>query len=257
VQTPSVSKQSNDSLETAGPAWGGLFWALPLFYVFVDPYRRQADWLEWLITGLAFAAFLALYTLGLIFWRRKDVLRRQCAAATVVAVAFSAYAPSGAIFFPVIAAFVPFSVNGRIAASAALAGFVILVFCVEWVLLNRATTFARAGYLRKALEAGASAYVLKSRPARDLADVVRRVHRGARVIDPELAAEAIGEVDPLTDRERQVLRLTARGLSTGDIAVELRLSPGTVRNYLSESIDKLSASNRFDAARIAREKGWL
>jgi len=119
------------------------------------------------------------------------------------------------------------------------------------------TTFARAGYLRKALEAGASAYVLKSRPARDLADVVRRVHRGARVIDPELAAEAIGEVDPLTDRERQVLRLTARGLSTGDIAVELRLSPGTVRNYLSESIDKLSASNRFDAARIAREKGWL
>jgi two-component system response regulator DesR len=77
------------------------------------------------------------------------------------------------------------------------------------------------------------------------------------VIDPELAAEALGEADPLTDRERQVLRLTSRGLSTGDIAAELGLSPGTVRNYLSESIDKLRASNRFDAARIAREKGWL
>jgi two-component system response regulator DesR len=119
------------------------------------------------------------------------------------------------------------------------------------------TTFARAGYLRRALEVGASAYVLKSKPARELADVVRRVHRGARVIDPELAAEALGEADPLTDRERQVLRLTSRGLSTGDIAAELGLSPGTVRNYLSESIDKLRASNRFDAARIAREKGWL
>jgi two-component system response regulator DesR len=119
------------------------------------------------------------------------------------------------------------------------------------------TTFARAGYLRRALEVGASAYVLKSKPARELADVVRRVHRGARVIDPELAAEALGEADPLTDRERQVLRLTSRGLSTGDIATELGLSPGTVRNYLSVSIDKLRASNRFDAARIAREKGWL
>ena len=119
------------------------------------------------------------------------------------------------------------------------------------------TTFARAGYLRRALEVGASGYVLKTRPARELADIVRRIHRGARVVDAELAAEALGEVDPLTERERDVLRLTAEGKSTGDIAGELGLSAGTVRNYLSESIDKLNASNRFDAARIAREKGWL
>jgi two-component system response regulator DesR len=119
------------------------------------------------------------------------------------------------------------------------------------------TTFARAGYLRRALEVGASGYVLKTRPARELADVVRRVHMGARVIDAELAAEALSEVDPLTDREREVLRLTGEGRSTADIAAELGLSPGTVRNYLSTSIDKLRASNRFDAARIAREKGWL
>jgi two-component system response regulator DesR len=119
------------------------------------------------------------------------------------------------------------------------------------------TTFARAGYLRRALEVGASGYVLKTRPARELADIVRRIHRGARVVDAELAAEALGEVDPLTDREREVLRLTAEGRSTADIAAELGLSAGTVRNYLSESIDKLGAANRFDAARIAREKGWL
>jgi two-component system response regulator DesR len=119
------------------------------------------------------------------------------------------------------------------------------------------TTFARAGYLRRALEVGASGYVLKTKSARELADAVRRIHQGGRVIDAELAAEALGEVDPLTDRERDVLRLTAAGRSTADIAAELGLSAGTVRNYLSESIDKLRASNRFDAARIAHEKGWL
>jgi two-component system, NarL family, response regulator DesR len=119
------------------------------------------------------------------------------------------------------------------------------------------TTFARAGYLRRALEVGASGYMLKTRPAHELADVVRRIHQGARVIDPELAAEALGDADPLTERERDVLRLTAQGRSTADIAAELGLSRGTVRNYLSESIDKLRASNRFDAARIARDKGWL
>ena len=86
---------------------------------------------------------------------------------------------------------------------------------------------------------------------------MRRVHSGLRVIDPELAAEAWGEPDPLTDRERQVLRLSAEGLSTARLASELHLSEGTVRNYLSEAISKLNAANRADAARIARRKGWL
>jgi two-component system response regulator DesR len=107
------------------------------------------------------------------------------------------------------------------------------------------------------LEAGASGYLLKDKPARELAEAVRRVHRGLRVIDPELAAEAWGEPDPLTDRERQVLRLAGDGKTTGDIASEMGLSEGTVRNYLSESISKLGAANRVDAARIARTKGWL
>ncbi len=119
------------------------------------------------------------------------------------------------------------------------------------------TTFARSGYLRRAMDAGARGYVLKDRPARELADAVRRVHQGLRVVDPELAAEAWGEPDPLTDRERQVLRLAGEGVSTADIAANLRLSEGTVRNYLSEAISKLGAANRIEAARLARTRGWL
>ena len=119
------------------------------------------------------------------------------------------------------------------------------------------TTFARAGYLRRALEAGASGYLLKDMRAQELADAVRRVQRGLRVIDPELAAEAWVEPDPLTDRERQVLRLAGDGMSSTDIAGELGLSEGTVRNYLSEAISKMGASNRVEAARLARTKGWL
>jgi two-component system response regulator DesR len=119
------------------------------------------------------------------------------------------------------------------------------------------TTFARGGYLRRALEAGASGYLLKDSPAEHLANAVRRVHAGGRVVDPELAAEAWSEPDPLTDRERQVLRMAGEGQTSADIASRLNLSEGTVRNYLSEAISKLGAGNRVEAARIAREKGWL
>jgi two-component system response regulator DesR len=119
------------------------------------------------------------------------------------------------------------------------------------------TTFARGGYLRRALEAGASGYLLKDSPAEQLGNAVRRVKAGGRVVDPELAAEAWSEPDPLTDRERQVLRLAGEGETSADIATTLHLSEGTVRNYLSEAISKLGAGNRVEAARIAREKGWL
>jgi len=119
------------------------------------------------------------------------------------------------------------------------------------------TTFARAGYLRRALDSGASGYLLKDSPASELAAAVRRVHAGMRVVAPDLAAEAWGETDPLTDRERQILRLAGEGLSSADIAAKFHLSEGTVRNYLSEAISKLGASNRVEAARIARQKGWL
>ena len=119
------------------------------------------------------------------------------------------------------------------------------------------TTFARGGYLRRALEAGAAGYLLKDAPARELAEAVRRVYAGGRAVHPELAAEAWSERDPLSERERRCLRLAGQGQTSAEIAHELGLSDGTVRNYLSEAISKLGVSNRAQAARLAREKGWL
>ena len=119
------------------------------------------------------------------------------------------------------------------------------------------TTFARPGFLRRALDAGVCGYLLKDSPAEQLADAIRRVRHGGRAVDPQLAMDAWSESDPLNDRERQVLRLAGDGLSAGDIATLLNLSAGTVRNYLSEAIGKLGAANRIEASRLARQKGWL
>ena len=134
----------------------------------------------------------------------------------------------------------------------------------EWVRAQRPesavlvlTTFARPGYLRRALEAGVRGYLLKETPAERLADAIRRIHRGERVIDPALALTAFDSKDPLTDRERQVLRLAGEGLSNAEIGKRLHLADGTVRNYLSEAIGKLNADNRIEAFRIARDQGWL
>ncbi|MBS0193506.1 MAG: response regulator transcription factor [Proteobacteria bacterium] len=119
------------------------------------------------------------------------------------------------------------------------------------------TTFARSGYLRRALDAGVLGYLLKDAPAEKLAEALRQVHRGGRSIAPELALEAWTDADPLNERERQVLRLAGEGLGAGEIAEKLHLSHGTVRNYLSEAIGKLGVSNRIEAHRLARQKGWL
>ena len=120
------------------------------------------------------------------------------------------------------------------------------------------TTFGRAGYLRRALGVGARGYLLKDAPAEQLAGAIRRVHAGGRTIAPELAEGAwdAGQ-NPLTDRERQVLQAAEDGAGTGTIAAALGLSEGTVRNYLSEAISKLEARGRVEAARKAREFGWL
>jgi len=120
------------------------------------------------------------------------------------------------------------------------------------------TTFARSGYLRRALAAGVRGYLLKDAPADQLAAAIRTVHGGGRVIAPELALESwSGGADPLSERERQVLRLAGEGKSSADIAKLIHLSEGTVRNYLSEAISKLNAGNRVEAFRLARDAGWL
>ena len=120
------------------------------------------------------------------------------------------------------------------------------------------TTFARPGYLRQALDAGASGFIAKDTPAAQLAHAVRRVHQGLRVVDPALAEASLFEgANPLSEREQQVLRLSADGRAIAQIAAEVFLSAGTVRNHLSSAIGKTATENRAQAARIARDKGWI
>ncbi|MFC0117516.1 response regulator transcription factor [Pseudoalteromonas xiamenensis] len=119
------------------------------------------------------------------------------------------------------------------------------------------TTFSRAGYIRRALNHGVRGFVLKEAPSEYLVDTLKKVMQGQKVIDPELAINALDDADPLTEKERKALRLAGEGMTTAQIANNLYLGEGTVRNYLSEAISKLNATNRIDAARIAKQKGWL
>lgn len=119
------------------------------------------------------------------------------------------------------------------------------------------TTFARGGYLRRAMDAGVKGYLLKDAPSSSLADAVRKIHLGKVIVAPELVTEAWGERDPLSEKERRILRLASEGSTTDEIAAKIHLSPGTVRNYLSEAASKLNAKNRVEAGRIAKQKGWL
>lgn len=120
------------------------------------------------------------------------------------------------------------------------------------------TTFGRPGYLRRAMESGAQGFVVKDTPASELAEAIRRVHRGERVVDSSLATESLaGGPNPLTDRERQVLRECLDGEPVAVIAARVHLSAGTVRNYLSAAIGKTDSTNRVEAARIAQRNGWL
>lgn len=129
---------------------------------------------------------------------------------------------------------------------------------VPGVRVLMVTTFGRPGYLRRAMEAGAAGFVVKDTPAAQLADAVRRVHQGLRVVDPSLAAETlVAGTSPLTARESDVLRAAREGGTVADIAKELHLSEGTVRNHLSAAIGKTGARTRAEAARIALDNGWL
>jgi len=119
------------------------------------------------------------------------------------------------------------------------------------------TTFARSGYLRRAMDSGVKGYLLKDSPSQDLIDAIQKVQQGGTAIAPELMVQSWMEKDPLSDKERHALRLAKDGLTTEDIAQKLFLSAGTVRNYLSSASSKLNAKNRIEAARIAHQNGWL
>ncbi|MEV6228638.1 response regulator transcription factor [Saccharopolyspora shandongensis] len=119
------------------------------------------------------------------------------------------------------------------------------------------TTFARSGCLRRAMDSGVAGYVLKDAPIAELVAALRRVHAGERVVAPELAIAAWDHADPLTERERELLREATTGASNAELARRLNLAEGTVRNYLSTAMAKLGARNRIEAANTARERGWL
>lgn len=120
------------------------------------------------------------------------------------------------------------------------------------------TTFGRPGYLRRAMEAGVSGFVVKDAPAAELADAIRKVNAGVQVVDPELAAESLAAGgNPLTVREADVLRAARDGASVAEIAGRLHLGEGTVRNYLSSAISKTATRNRIEAVRVADQNGWL
>ena len=119
------------------------------------------------------------------------------------------------------------------------------------------TTFSRAGYIRRALTTGVKGFILKEAPSEELINALKKVMQGQKVIDRELAINALDDADPLTDKGRKALKLASDGLKTSDIAKQLFISEGTTRNYLSDAIAKLNATNRIDAARIAKQKGWL
>lgn len=119
------------------------------------------------------------------------------------------------------------------------------------------TTFSKSGYIKRAIELGVKAFILKEAPTEYLVKAIKKVQNGERVIDPELAVMALSDNDPLSNKERKAIKLAGDGLKTAEIAKTLFLSEGTVRNYLSEAISKLNAVNRIDAARIAKQKGWI
>jgi two-component system response regulator DesR len=119
------------------------------------------------------------------------------------------------------------------------------------------TTFSKSGYIKRAMALGVKAFILKESPTEYLVNAIKQVQNGQRVIDPELALMALDDNDPLSNKERKAIKLAGDGLKTAEIAQALFLSEGTVRNYLSEAISKLNAVNRIDAARIAKQKGWI
>ena len=119
------------------------------------------------------------------------------------------------------------------------------------------TTFSKSGYIKRAMNLGVKAFILKEAPTDDLVDALRQVKQGKKVINSELALMALDDNDPLSDKERKAIKLAGEGLKTAEIAKALFLSEGTIRNYLSEAISKLNATNRIEAARIAKQKGWI
>ncbi len=227
--------------------WGALCWGLPMAFVFLDPYTRGAGWVEWVLTALAFVAFMALYTIGLMYWEDRRVLRNVCLGVLGLAALFMAYRPSGVVFFSLVAAFAPFAVGGNILRSVAAIGAVIALLMVEWSLVHAERSFAFPIWMsiQTLLVSAGTTFMARQnreierdhrvaereRIARDLHDVLGhtlssitlKAELAGRLMDanPQRALAEINEVERISREALEEVRAAIHGYHAGDIRSEL------------------------------------
>jgi two-component system sensor histidine kinase DesK len=227
------------------PAWAGLFGAVSLLYVFVDPYQRGAPWIEWMWTGFAFAIFVALHIAGLIYWSERRVILRVSVAMALLAAAFAAYRPSGIAYFILVAGFVPLALGGSVARSGAAVGVVVLLIVGEWRLFWPPSTMPYVVALEAFLVGGAVTFVARQnmafrqlhktaereRIARDLHDilghtlsvVILKSELASRLLerDPARAKAEIEEVERISRNALSEVREAIAGYRMGNLLAEL------------------------------------
>lgn len=227
------------------PSWSGMLGALQALYVFWDPYHKQAEWAEWLWTALAFAAFVSLVALGCIYWSRRRVMQAVCIAIAMLAIGFSAYRPSGIVYFIFVAAFAPFAVGGRIAGSAAIIGGTVVFIIAEWSLLWPFSWMPIIVAIQALLIGAAMTIVVRQqsalrqtlktaervRIARDLHDILGhtlslitlKAELAGRLLDHDAgrAKREIEEVERISRRALTEIREAIAGYRSGDLLAEL------------------------------------
>lgn len=235
------------------PPWGALFGAASMAYMFVAPYQRSAEWTEWLWTALGFAAFLVLYTLGVIFWSRKRIVLRVCVGLAVLGAAFTAYRPSGVVLFVYIAALGPFAMGGKIGGSAAIIGVAAALIVGEWALFWPASYFPYT-FAFVALVLGAALTVVareraamaqlhktaeRERIARDLHDIlghtlsviILKSELASRLLehDARRARSEIEDVERISRKALSEVREAIAGYRSGDLRTELERARATLQ----------------------------
>lgn len=234
------------------PSWAGMFGAVPVLYIFMDPYQQGAAWVEWMWTGLAFAIFLVLFALGAIYWSSRRIMQQVCIALAVLAIAFTAYRPSGIVFFILVAAFAPLAVGGNIAWSVAVISGVMLFIVGEWRLLWPPDLFPYVAAILSFLIGGAVTLVVRQqlglrrilktaereRIARDLHDIlghtlsviILKSELAARLVehDPNRAKAEIEDVERVSRQALSEVREAIVGYRTGDLLAEFDRAKSTL-----------------------------
>jgi len=235
------------------PAWGGIFWWIPMGYLFIGPFQRHAGWIEWTLTSLAFVTVTILYMIGLVYWTRKHVLQRVCIAAALLAVVFSTYRFEGVALVVLVVAFGPFSVGGNIARSAVIvvtasliplaeswlldinAGHFPYILAFESLLIGAGTTFAAR---QTAKDARHHKTIERERIARDMHDIlghtlsviILKSELAGRLVaqNPERARAEIGDIERTSRKALAEVREAILGYRAGDLRAELERAKATL-----------------------------